>query len=179
MPKSGPPAVGFSIRSGCSPDVRKKTQWIGFHDDTDEKARVRDILYFFFGLHAIQDEVLFFDKQSGHLVAFTEGLYSKEQILDKYHVHYPDLLVRSSRPFTVVEIDGEVHWTNSNARKRTNRRNLHYEAAGLRFLWLTAGEVNGQNTTEKINETVKIFSERLKILPDLREGWKKIQDLDR
>ena len=120
--------------------MRKKTQWITFHDDTDEKAVVRNMLLRF-GFFALQDEVLFFNKVSGHLVSVTQEYFSEQEILKRFYVHYPDLFCPNIKPQIVCEIDGDVHWQNSKAVKRTNARNCHYGTAGLRFLWLTTNEV--------------------------------------
>jgi very-short-patch-repair endonuclease len=56
-------------------------------------------------------------------------------------VHYPDLLIKNHKPVIAVEIDGPVHWENTKALKKTNERNLHYEAGGIKMLWLTKNDV--------------------------------------
>ena len=150
--------------------ARKKTQWITQHDDTDEKAKVRNILASRYSLHALQDEVLYFSKVTGRRVVFTEGYYTKEEIIKKFHIHYPDLFCPHVKPELVCEIDGSVHWENSRAVKRTNERNCHYEQAGLRFLWLTSMEVL------QLNERglVEIITSRTKILPGVQSERIKI-----
>ncbi len=121
--------------------ARKTTQWITFHDDTDEKAIIRTILRDKFSLHALQDEVLYFDKESGRLVSLGENNYTETEILKKFFVHYPDLFCPNTNPQVVVESDGEIHRTNSKVRKRDNARNSHYQQAGLRFIQLRTSEV--------------------------------------
>jgi len=123
-----------------------KTQWIHkarkemVNDyDTDEKDRVRKILLEDFGLHALQDEILFFDRETGMDVFLTESSQSKDYVFKKFFVHRPDLLVKDHR--IIVEIDGDIHWQNAKASKATNARNEHYEAAGFKLIWLTRDEV--------------------------------------
>jgi hypothetical protein len=155
--------------------VRKKTQWISFHDDTNEKSIVRNVLSRRFGLHALQDEVLYFDKATGHCVAITEGYCSGEEILRKYFVHYPDLFCPQVVPQLVCEIDGDVHWQNTKAVHRTNARNIHYENAKLQFLWLTRDEVFKLDE----RELVKIITSRTEILPRLLTTKSKILNKNR
>lgn len=123
-----------------------KTQWIHkarkemVNDyDTNEKDRVRKILRKDFGLHALQDETLFFDRVSGNDVFLPAKSRSKDYIFKKYFVHNPDLIVKDHR--IIVEIDGDIHWQNAKASKATNLRNEHYEAAGFKLIWLTRDEV--------------------------------------
>lgn len=155
--------------------ARKKTQWISFHDDTDEKSIVRNVLARRFGLHALQDEVLYFDKRTGHCVAITEGYCSGEEILRKYFVHYPDLFCPQVQPQLVCEIDGDVHWQNTKAVHRTNARNIHYENAKLQFLWLTRNEVFKLNEYE----LVKLIKDRTEILPSMHIRKNKVQNQNR
>lgn len=152
--------------------AKKSTRWIGFHDDTDEKGIVRDILLDQFDVNALQDEVVFFNKVSGHLIALDEEKFSEEEILKRFFVHKPDLIVKSVIPQIIVEIDGPVHWENSRAVKRTNARNCHYERAKLRFVWFTYDEVMNsvKSQVSLINFIVKL-GEGIKIMPRmLREG---------
>ena len=123
-----------------------KTQWIHkarkemVNDyDTNEKDRVRKILRKDFGLHALQDETLFFDRATGDDKFLPSKSRSKDYIFKKYFVHKPDLLVKDHR--IIVEIDGDIHWQNSKAAKATNLRNEHYEEAGFKLIWLTRDEV--------------------------------------
>jgi len=107
--------------------------------DTNEKDRVRRILLTDYGLHALQDELLFFDRVTGNDVYLNQERQTKEYVFKKYFVHRPDLLVKDHR--IIIEIDGDIHWQNSKAAKATNIRNEHYEAAGFRLIWLTRDEV--------------------------------------
>jgi len=133
-----------------------KTQWIHkarkemVNDyDTDEKDRVRKILYTDFGLHALQDEILFFDRETGMDVFLTESTQSKDYVFKKFFVHRPDLLIKDHR--IIVEIDGDIHWQNSKVVKATNARNEHYETAGFKLIWLTRDEVRKLNDDELSN----------------------------
>lgn len=155
--------------------ARKKTQWITFHDDTNEKSIVRNVLSRRFGLHALQDEVLYFDKRTGHCVAITEGYCSGEEILRKYFVHYPDLFCPQVQPQLVCEIDGDVHWQNTKSVHRTNARNLHYENAKLQFLWLTRDEVFKLNEPELF----KLIKDRTEILPSMHIRKNKVHNQNR
>lgn len=132
--------------------ARKKTQWITFHDDTDEKAIVRTILRDKFSLHALQDEVLYFNKESGRLVSLGENNYTETEILKKFFVHYPDLFCPNTSPQVVIEVDGEIHWANSKVRKRDNARNSHYQQAQLRFIRLRTKEVLQLDEPELVKE---------------------------
>jgi len=107
--------------------------------DTDEKDRVRKILLEKFGLHALQDENLFFDKETGEDKILGRESLTKDYIFKAFHVHNPDLLVKAHR--IIVEIDGDIHWKNSKVVKATNARNEHYQAAGYKLIWLTRDEV--------------------------------------
>jgi len=124
--------------------------WEDDHD-TNEKNRLRQLLKTYFGLHAFQDETLFFSKLTGKLSFIHQQQFtSKEDILRFYHVHRPDLFIKTRQ--IVIEIDGIVHWTNSHAVKRTNERNKHYEDANLQFVWLTADEVNYASNAELVDK---------------------------
>lgn len=123
-----------------------KTQWIHkarkdmVNDyDTNEKDRVRQILRKDFGLHALQDETLFFDRETGEDKFLAPKSLTKEYVFKKYHVHRPDLIVKDHR--IIIEIDGDIHWQNSKAAKATNARNEHYEEAGFKLIWLSRDEV--------------------------------------
>ena len=139
-----------------------KTQWIHkarkemVNDyDTDEKDRVRKILHKDFGLHAIQDETLFFDRETGEDKFLPPTTLTKQYIFKKYFVHRPDLLLRDHR--IIVEIDGDIHWQNSKASKATNARNEHYEDAGFKLIWLTRDEVRKLGD----NELTALIRQRL------------------
>jgi len=155
--------------------ARKKTQWIKFHDDTDEKSIVRNVLASRFGINALQDEVLFFNKVSGHIVSITQEYFDQEEILRRFFVHYPDLFCPYVNPQLVCEIDGDVHWQNTKSVHRTNARNLHYEQAKLDFLWLTRDEVFKLDE----RELVKIITNRTEILPRLHTPKSKILSKNR
>ena len=130
--------------------------WEDDHD-TNEKNRLRQLLKKYFGLHAFQDETLFFSKLTGKLSFIQQQKFkSKEDILRFYHVHRPDLFIRSR--YMVIEIDGIVHWTNSKAVKRTNERNKHYEGANLQFVWLTADEVNYASNAELVDKLALLLN---------------------
>ena len=152
--------------------ARKQTRWISFHDDTDEKGIVRNIVLDQFDLNALQDEVLYFDKVTGHLAQLTDGYLSQEEILKKFFVHYPDLFIKSLVPQAVIEIDGAVHWQNSKAVHRTNARNCHYETAGIRFVWLTYDEVMScVKSRESLISVIGKLADGFKILPRMfKEG---------
>ena len=120
--------------------IHAATKKMETEGDIDQKDRVRRLLQQYFDLYALQDETLFFDKQTGHQAYLNQREYgSKEEIFKKFHVHNPDLIIKSHR--IVVEIDGDWHWKGNGAVKKTNERNQHYEQAGYRILWLTDKEV--------------------------------------
>jgi len=121
--------------------------------DTDEKNRVRKILRKDFGLHALQDETLFFDRETGRDVFLPPISLTKDYVFKKYFVHRPDLIVKDHR--IIIEIDGDVHWQNSKAAKNTNLRNEHYEAAGFKLIWLTRDEVK-KLSEEQLSELMMI-----------------------
>lgn len=150
--------------------ARKKTQWITKHDDTDEKSIVRNVLARRFGLHVLQDEVIYIDKKNNHLISVTEDYCSREDILRKCFVHYPDLFCPNVKPQLVCEIDGDVHWQNTNAVHRTNARNLHYELAKLQFLWLTRKEVFELDE----HGLFELIKSRTEILPSMHIRQNKV-----
>ena len=109
--------------------------------DSLRKDRIRQIFLTHFNLNALEDEVIFFDKQTGKLSDVIQSNYLyKQEIYQLYHVHFPDLIIRT-KILTVIEIDGDVHWLNSKAIKSTNERNLHYENQ-VKFIWLTNDQVD-------------------------------------
>jgi hypothetical protein len=109
--------------------------------DALRKDRIRNIFLKHFELNALEDEVIFFDKETGKLSDVIQSNYLyKEEIYHIYHVHFPDLIIRTKK-LTVIEIDGDVHWLNSKAIKSTNERNLHYEDQ-VNFIWLTNSQVD-------------------------------------
>ena len=110
--------------------------------DIDEKFRMVYLLKKYFGLTAVTDEVLFFDRTTHKRVFVDQSKYeSKQELVRHYYVHYPDLLIKNHKPVIAVEIDGDVHWQNTKALKQTNKRNEHYEAGGIKILWLTKNDV--------------------------------------
>lgn len=120
--------------------------------DLDEKGRLMKILKTYFDMPALTGEVIYIDRNTNTLARKgPEGCHSKEEVFAKYHVHNPDLLIKTTPNPTIIEIDGPVHWQNSHAVKNTNRRNEHYEAAGIPYLWLTRDEVRKNSTTELVN----------------------------
>jgi hypothetical protein len=130
--------------------------------DFENKATVQRVLRINFGLSSLMDEVLFISKLSGKIEKVDQRKFnSKEEILTKYFVHNPDLVIRGFNFPVVCEIDGDVHWQSSKGIKQTNTRNKHYEDAGIKMLWLTRKDAESENL-EKIIET------KLKMLLNLQ-----------
>jgi very-short-patch-repair endonuclease len=114
--------------------------------DFDNKALVQTMLSQNFGIPSLQGEVLFINRNTGNLDFVNQSKFkSKEEIFEKYFVHFPDLIIKVFKVTVVVEIDGDVHWQNNRAIKRTNERNEHYELANIKMLWLTRKEVESKN----------------------------------
>ncbi len=131
--------------------------------DTDEKDRVRKILREKFGLHALQDEHLFFDKETGEDKILGRESLTKDYIFKRYHVHNPDLLVKDHR--IIVEIDGDIHWKNAKVVKRTNARNEHYQTAGYKLIWLTRDEVRKKSDDELADMVLERMRTPERLLP--------------
>jgi hypothetical protein len=134
--------------------------------DLIDKARIQNILREYFGVPALMDEVIYIEKKTGRIGSPDPKIYrSKEEIWHDYHVHLPDLLIKLLPKLSVVEIDGDVHWQNTKAVKRTNARNMHYDNAGITMLWFTRKEVREQS----VKEIVLLISQRLRILPLVKD----------
>ena len=120
--------------------------------DLDEKARMMRILNHYFKLRPLVDEVLFFDKDTGKLEP-EQPVMTKEGILKYYFVCRPDLLIKNFEDHPIaVEIDGDVHWQNSKAVRRTNERNEHYETGNVKLLWFTRDEVLKDSTATLVSK---------------------------
>ncbi len=114
--------------------------------DFDNKALVQTMLSQDFGIPSLQGEVLFINRDTGNLEFVNQAKFkSKEEIFEKYFVHFPDLIIKVFKVPIVVEIDGDVHWKNDKAIRRTNERNEHYDMAKIKMLWLTRKEVESKN----------------------------------
>ncbi len=130
--------------------------------DLMDKSRIQNILREYFGVPALMDEVIYIEKKTGKIGSPDPKIYrSKEEIWHDYHVHLPDLLIKLLPKLSVVEIDGDVHWQNTKAVKRTNARNMHYDEAGILMCWFTRKQVRDLSRLE----LAKIISEQLRILP--------------
>ena len=115
--------------------------------DLIDKARIQNILREYFGVPALMDEVIYIEKKTGKIGSPDPKIYrSKEEVWHDYFVQLPDLQINVLPKPTVVEIDGDVHWQNKKAIKRTNERNLHYEQAEITMLWFTRKEVRELST---------------------------------
>ena len=100
--------------------------------DLIDKARIQNILREYFGVPALMDEVIYIEKKTGKIGSPDPKIYrSKEEIWHDYFVHLPDLLIKVLPKLSVVEVDGDVHWQNTKAVKRTNARNMHYDNAKI------------------------------------------------
>lgn len=129
--------------------IHAATKRMETEGDIEQKDRIRKLLRRYFDLHALQDETLFFDKQTGNQVFLNQAEYgSKEEIFKKFHVHNPDLLIKTHR--IIIEIDGDWHWKGTGAVEKTNARNEHYEQAGFRMAWFTAKDVERLDDNELV-----------------------------
>ena len=128
--------------------------------DINEKYRVLMILRDYFDLRALMnnanDMPLFFNKFTG-ACEDPPPTMAKENIQNSYFIHYPDLGIKNHKQMIVVEIDGKAHWQSSGGVARTNKRNFHYDNAGLHLIWLTDIEARDKiqrelilNITEKL-----------------------------
>lgn len=120
--------------------------------DEEDKEKVKIVLWKYFQIHALRPLTpFFFDKNTGDLTNLDQSKFkSKDEIFAKYEVFDPDLVFKLEGKTAVVEIDGDVHWQNSHAVKRTNLRNKIYSQAGITMLWLTRDNVRSLDTRELV-----------------------------
>jgi len=124
-------------------EARKKQEG---ESDLFQKNKVARIVRNYFGLPCIFHDcsLAIHKKQHWYAQALNESQFHS----GAFWRHKPDLIVPSSKPLIVIEIDGDVHWQNKKSIENTNKRNDHYEQAGFRFIWLTSREVD--NTDEML-----------------------------
>ena len=141
--------------------IHKAMQMRDTNVDFEDIEKVKVLLYVHFGIHALRPlKPLFFEKSTGDLVEIDQRKFaSKEEIFKKYHVFDPDLTFKLAGKTAVVEIDGDVHWQNSNSVRRTNLRNETYSQAGITMLWLTRENVR----TLDVKDLVPLISQQLGI----------------
>ena len=65
-----------------------------------------------FGLTVQREAILTFSREDDHLVNFSSWL--TEEQYNKYIIHVPDLLFFIGNKMWILEIDGYIHYSNSN-----------------------------------------------------------------
>ncbi len=92
-----------------------------------------------FGLMVQREAILTFDRQDDHLVNFSSWL--TEEQYKKYIIHVPDLLFFVGNKMWIFEIDGYIHYSNSNVVFKDIERDRIYSAAHLNWRKINELEV--------------------------------------
>lgn len=119
--------------------------------DLEPKKRIADILRAKYGYRCVFDRTIFIDKTTFqvHLEQPMECL-TKQEVLSKYEIFIPDILIKTVSGFKIVELDGSFHFENSKGVRRTNKRNEYYEYANIKLVWFYTPTLNKMSTDEII-----------------------------
>jgi len=130
-----------------------------YKGDIDDVGRVGVTLSKHFGLSPLYYRTIFIPKAKPSMwsEAHPKGYASKEALLNDYYVHSPDILIKPDR---IVEVDGKVHWENAKAVKDTNKRNLHYEYAEFKLVWITRNDAR-----KPLRDLIQVLACKLYMTP--------------
>ncbi len=92
-----------------------------------------------FNLTIQREAILTFSREDDHLVNFSSWL--TEEQYNKYIIHVPDLLFFVGNKMWIFEIDGYIHYSNSNVVFKDIERNRIYTAAHLNWRKINELEV--------------------------------------
>ena len=106
-----------------------------------------------------REPIILFNRETNKIIDIKSWISAKE--FADYAIHVPDLVIWIKNKPIILEIDGLVHDTNTNAKKKDKRRNYHYLNAGLNYIIINELKVAEKNgATEMRGATVnEIFEE--------------------
>ena len=120
-----------------------------------------------FNLTVQREAILTFSREDDHLVNFSSWL--TEEQYKKYIIHVPDLLFFIGNKMWIFEIDGYIHYSNSNVVFKDIERDRIYSAAHLNWR-----KVNELEVLQKLGHKPDRSATANEVMTEVRRLLKQI-----
>ena len=139
-------------------------------NEQPDKAKLIKIATFMrkeFGLTVQREAILTFSREDDHMVNFSSWL--TEEQYKKYIIHVPDLLFFIGNKMWIFEIDGYIHYSNSNVVFKDIERDRIYSAAHLNWR-----KVNELEVLQKLGHKPDRSATANEVMTEVRRLLKQI-----
>lgn len=138
--------------------------------DQPDKPKLIKIASFMrkeFGLTVQREAILTFSREDDRLIDFSSWL--TEEQYRKYIIHVPDLLFFIGNKLWILEIDGYIHYSNSNVVFKDVERDRIYTAAHLNWR-----KINELEVLQKLGHKPDRSATAKEVITEVRKILKQI-----